>query len=338
MKKILVTGGAGYIGSHTVVELIQAGYEPIVIDNFIYSDGSLLSGIEKITGKKVTFYKGDCNDKDFLRNLFKTEGTIEGVIHFAALKSVKESVEKPVEYYQNNVGSLLALLETMPAFNIKKFIFSSSCTVYGQPDQIPVDETAPFKPAESPYGATKQMCERILEDAHGLGFSVISLRYFNPVGAHPSSLIGEMSFGGPPNYLVPYITETAAGIRKKITVFGNDYDTPDGSCIRDYIHVVDIAKAHVKALQLLEKSNKPHQYDTFNLGTGKGTSVLELLNSFMKSTGVNVPYEIGPRRPGDVIKVYANPKKANEGLGWKAELSIDQALQDAWNWQKKLPK
>lgn len=338
MKKILVTGGAGYIGSHTVVELIQAGYEPVVIDNFIYSDGSLIPGIEKITGKKVKFYKGDCRDKDFLNNLFKTEGPIEGVIHFAALKSVKESVQKPVEYYQNNIGSLLALLETMPAHNIKKIIFSSSCTVYGQPDHIPVDESAPFKPAESPYGATKQMCERILEDAHTLGFNVISLRYFNPVGAHPSSLIGEMSFGGPPNYLVPYLMEVVAGIRKELTIFGNDYDTSDGTCVRDFIHVVDIAKAHVKAIQLLESSKKENQYDTFNLGTGKGTSVLELIHSFVKATGVNVPYSIGPRRPGDVEKVYANPKKVNEILGWRAERSIEQALQDAWNWQQKLIK
>lgn len=338
MKKILVTGGAGYIGSHTVVELIQSGYEPVVLDNFIYSDGTLLPGIEKITGKKVNFHKGDCRDKDFVTGIFKTQGPIDAVIHFAALKSVKESVQKPIEYYQNNIESLLTLLEVMREYQSRNFIFSSSCTVYGQPDHIPVDESAPFKTAESPYGATKQMCERILEDAHPLGFKVASLRYFNPIGAHPSSLIGEMSFGGPPNYLVPYITETAAGIREKLTVNGNDYDTPDGSCIRDYIHVVDIAKAHVKALTYLDSKSSNTVYDAFNLGTGNGASVLELIKSFIDVTGVNIPYVIGPRRPGDVVKVYANPEKANKILGWKAVLGMSEALLHAWEWQKKLGK
>jgi UDP-glucose 4-epimerase len=338
MKKILVTGGAGYIGSHTVVELIQAGYEPVVIDNFIYSDGSLLQGIEKITGKKVSFHKGDCCDKNFLTQVFKSEGPIDAVIHFAALKSVKESVQKPIDYYRNNVGSLVTLLDVMQEVQCKNFIFSSSCTVYGQPDVIPVGESAPFKPAESPYGATKQMCERILEDSYQLGFKIVSLRYFNPIGAHPSSLIGEMSFGGPPNYLVPYICEVASGKREKLTVFGNDYDTPDGSCIRDYIHVVDIAKAHVKALSYLDKKTSHVLYDAINLGTGRGTSVLELIRKFENINKIKIKYEIGPRRPGDVIKVYANPEKANENLDWKSTLSMDEALYHAWEWEKKLKK
>lgn len=337
-KKILVTGGAGYIGSHTVVELIEAGYEPIVIDNFIYSDGSLIPGIEKITGKKVNFHKGDCCNKDFVAHIFKTQGPIEGIIHFAALKSVKESVQKPVEYYRNNLGSLLTLLELMPQFNVKKFIFSSSCTVYGQPDQIPVDESAPFKSAESPYGATKQMCERILEDTYKLGLSVVSLRYFNPIGAHPSALIGEMSFGGPPNYLVPYIVETAIGIREKLVVNGNDYDTPDGTCVRDFIHVVDIAKAHVKALHYLDKQSAPSFFDVFNLGTGRGASVLELIQKFTSINNVKLNYSIGPRRLGDVEKVYANPQKANSVLGWKAMLTMEDGLKHAWEWQKRLSK
>ena len=336
MKKILVTGGAGYIGSHTVVELIQAGYEPVVIDNYIYSDGSLISGIEKITGKKVNFHKGDCRDKDFIQRIFSTQGPIQGVIHFAALKSVKESVQKPLDYFQNNLDSLMVILELMLQHTIRDFIFSSSCTVYGQPDHMPVDETAPFKTAESPYGATKQMCERILEDTHALGFRTVSLRYFNPIGAHPSAEIGEMSFGGPPNYLVPYLTETAIGIRERLTVNGNDYDTPDGSCIRDYIHVVDIAKAHVKALHYLDTQSDERLYDVFNLGTGRGASVLELIHKFIEVTGVNLPFTIGPRRPGDIEKVYANPEKANKILGWNASLSMEEALLHAWNWQKKL--
>lgn len=338
MKKILVTGGAGYIGSHTVVELVNAGYDPVVVDNFMYSDGSLLEGIKKITGKKVNFHKGDCRDKDFLANVFKTQGPIDAVIHFAALKSVKESVQKPVDYYQNNVGSLLTLLEVMPNHNCRNFIFSSSCTVYGQPDHIPVDETAPFKPAESPYGATKQMCERILEDAHHLGFKIVSLRYFNPIGAHPSSLIGEMSFGGPPNYLVPYIMEVALGIREKLTIFGDDYDTTDGTCVRDFIHVVDIANAHVKALAYLDSKPSSTLYDAFNLGTGRGTSVLELINSFETVNKIKIKSERGPRRPGDVVKVYANPEKVNKILGWKSILSMDEALLHAWEWGKKFKK
>ncbi len=337
MKKILVTGGAGYIGSHTTVELIQAGYEPVVIDNFIYSDGSLIAGIEKITGKKVNFHKGDCRDKDFLTNLFKTQGPIAGVIHFAALKSVGESVQKPLLYHQNNVESLLCLLDVMKAFGTKDIIFSSSCTVYGQPDVIPVNESAPFKKAESPYGATKQICERILEDSHPEGFRIVSLRYFNPIGAHSSSLIGEMAIGTP-NNLVPYVTQTAAGLRDKLTIFGDDYATPDGTCLRDYIHVTDLAQAHLQALRFLDNKKETVLCEAFNVGTGNGVSVLELVNGFMKATGVNVPYSIGARRPGDVEKIYADPKRANTVLGWQAKLSIEQALLDAWNWQQKLQK
>lgn len=337
MKKILVTGGAGYIGSHTTVELIQAGYDPIVIDNFIYSDGSLITGIEKITGKKVNFHKGDCRDKQFLTDLFKTQGPIDGVIHFAALKSVGESVQKPLLYHQNNIESLLTLLEVMKLFNVRDFIFSSSCTVYGQPDQIPVNESAPFKRAESPYGATKQICERILEDSYVDGFRVVSLRYFNPIGAHKSSLIGEIQFGNP-NNLVPYITQTAAGWREKLTIFGGDYSTPDGTCLRDYIHVTDLSVAHLQALKFLDARKEDKLYEAFNVGTGQGVSVLELVNGFVHATGVNVPYTIGQRRPGDVEKVYADPEKANSMLGWEAKLSIENALLDAWNWQKKLTK
>lgn len=337
MKKILVTGGAGYIGSHTTVELIQAGYDPIVIDNFIYSDGSLITGIEKITGKKVNFHKGDCRDKQFLTDLFKTQGPIDGVIHFAALKSVGESVQKPLLYHQNNIESLLTLLEVMKQFNVRDFIFSSSCTVYGQPDQIPVNESAPFKRAESPYGATKQICERILEDSYVDGFRVVSLRYFNPIGAHNSSLIGEIQFGNP-NNLVPYITQTAAGWREKLTIFGGDYSTPDGTCLRDYIHVTDLSVAHLQALKFLDARKEDKLYEAFNVGTGQGVSVLELVNGFVHATGVNVPYTIGQRRPGDVEKVYADPEKANSMLGWEAKLSIENALLDAWNWQKKLTK
>ena len=336
MKKILVTGGAGYIGAHSVVELILSGYEPIVVDNFVYSDGTLLQGIEQITGHKPAFHKGGCQDRQFVDGVMSQHPGISCIMHFAALKSVKESVERPLQYYRNNVDSVLTLLELMPMHGIKDFVFSSSCTVYGQPDQIPVDESAPFKPAESPYGATKQMCEQILKDAHKLGFRVVSLRYFNPIGAHPSGEIGEMSFGGPPNYLVPYIVETAVRIREKLTVFGDDYNTPDGSCIRDYIHVVDIAKAHVKALEYLDGRPTVGLYDFFNLGTGKGTSVLELINKFMQVTGIDLPYEIGSRRPGDVEKVYANPQKANQQLGWTASLSMDDALKHAWAWQQAL--
>lgn len=335
MKRILVTGGAGYIGSHTTVELIQAGYEPVVIDNFSCSDGSLLAGVEKITGKKINFHKGDSRDKGFLTNLFKTQGPIDGVIHFAALKSVGESVQQPLRYHQNNIESLLTLLEVMKQSGVKDFIFSSSCTVYGQPDHIPVNERSPFKRAESPYGATKQLCERILEDSYVEGFKVVSLRYFNPIGAHASSIIGEMPIGIP-NNLIPYITQTAAGWRNKLTIFGGDYHTKDGTCLRDYIHVTDLAIAHVQALRFLDTQPASALCEAFNVGTGEGISVLELVQGFIRATGVDVPYTIGERRPGDIEKVYADPLKANTVLGWSAKLSTQQALLDAWNWQKKL--
>ena len=337
MKKVLVTGGAGYIGAHTAVELIAQGFEPIIIDNFSKSDRSLLTGIEKITDKTVAFYEGDCADENFIQMVFEKEKEIACVMHFAAFKAVGESVQQPLMYYHNNINSLLAVLEAMNKNEIKNIIFSSSCTVYGEPDAIPVDENAPFKKAESPYGATKQMCERILEDQSiaDSNLRVISLRYFNPIGAHPSSMLGELPLDVPGN-LVPYITQTAAGIRKKLTVFGSDYNTPDGSCLRDYIHVVDLAQAHVAALSKMIDSNELKSYEVFNLGTGLGVSVLELVNEFIKVTGIQLPYQIGPRRAGDVEKTYANPAKAFEKLGWKTKLTYSNALLDGWNWQKKI--
>ena len=334
-KKILVTGGAGYIGSHTAVELIQAGYDTVIVDNFSKSDRTLLKGMEKITGSKPNFHEGDCLDEEFLQKLFKTQGPFSCVLHFAAYKSVGESVQQPLMYYENNIGSLVTLLKVMKENNVKDLIFSSSCTVYGQPDKIPVNESAPFKRAESPYGATKQMCERILEDTYLTGFRVVSLRYFNPIGAHPSALMGELPIGTP-NNLVPYITQTAAGKREKLTVFGNDYDTPDGSNIRDFIHVVDLAIAHVKAMEYLDKLPPSNIYEAFNLGTGVGVSVLELMEQFQKVTGVKLNYTIGARRPGDVEKVYADPAKVNALLNWKTKFSSSDALLHAWEWEKKL--
>jgi len=336
-KKVLVTGGAGYIGAHTSVELIQQGYTPVILDNFSKSDRTLLSGIEEITNTQVRFYEGDCTDRNFLKKLFVLEPGIEAVMHFAAYKSVGESVQQPLKYYENNIGSLIALLEIMGEERIQNFIFSSSCTVYGQPDFIPVDESAPFKRAESPYGATKQMCERILEDAvvSNKELNVISLRYFNPVGAHPSALIGEVPLDVPGN-LVPFITQTAAGIRKKLLIFGNDYATPDGTCLRDFIHVVDLAQAHVVALGKMLQPGALERYEVFNLGSGEGVSVLQLVKKFIEVTGVSLPYEIGPRRSGDVEKTYANPAKALSKLGWKTSHTIEQALLHAWNWQKKI--
>jgi len=334
--KILVTGGAGFIGSHTVVELTLAGYDVVIVDNLSRSEEVMLEGIQTIVGKKVPFYKIDCLDQKSLEKVF-TENAVNAVIHFAAYKSVNESVEKPLDYHKNNVESLITVLEVMKGFNVKDIIFSSSCTVYGQPDHIPVDEAAPFKRAESPYGATKQICERILEDAQTIGFRVVSLRYFNPIGAHPSAAIGELPIGIP-NNLVPYVTQTAAGIREKLTVFGNDYNTPDGSCLRDFIHVVDLAKAHVKALNFLEKAPANGLFEAFNIGTGQGVSVLELVKTFIDVTKVNLPFTIGPRRPGDVEKVYADPEKSNSYLNWKAEFTLGESLLHAWQWEKKIRK
>lgn len=334
-KKILVTGGAGYIGAHTTVELCENGYTPVVIDNFSKSDRTLLNGIEKIVGRPVIFYEGDCTDKKFLEEVFKKE-KIEGVMHFAAYKSVGESVEHPGMYYRNNLDSLMSLLEAMEKVKVYHLIFSSSCTVYGEPDSIPVDEQAPFKKAESPYGATKQMCEQILEDAVKANkvLNAISLRYFNPIGAHPSALLGELPIDKP-NNLVPYITQTAAGIREKLAIFGDDYDTPDGTCIRDFIHIVDLADAHVKAINKLLKSKGNAGYQYYNLGTGRGVSVLQLVKEFIEVTGVQLNYEIGPRRTGDVVKTYANAAKAEEELGWSARFTSKDALRDAWEWEKK---
>jgi UDP-glucose 4-epimerase len=334
-KKILVTGGAGFIGAHTALELVQSGYEAVIVDNLSRSNRILLEGMEKITGNKPNFHEGDCVDRDFLRKVFKLEGPISAVMHFAAYKSVGESVREPLSYYHNNIASLVSILEVMKEFGVKDFIFSSSCTVYGQPDRIPVDESAPFKRAESPYGATKQMCERILEDSYITGLRVISLRYFNPIGAHPSALMGELPIGVP-NNLVPFITQTAARKRDKLTVFGGDYNTPDGSCLRDYIHVVDVAVAHIKAMEYLSRKADATLYEVFNLGTGIGASVLELVNKFEKVTGVKLNYSVGPRRPGDVEKVYADPTKVNSALGWQTKYSMDEALLHAWEWEKKI--
>ncbi len=334
ITKVLLTGGAGYIGSHTAVELIHQGYDVVLVDDLSRSEHRMVEGIKKITSKSVSFYQGDCADAAFLQSVFQKE-KISSVIHFAAYKSVGESVENPLLYYRNNLLSMVTLLNEMKRASVEQIIFSSSCTVYGQPEQIPVDESAPFKKAESPYGATKQMCERILEDATvaNKNLRVISLRYFNPVGAHPSALIGELPIGTPSN-LVPFITQTAAGIRPQLTVFGNDYNTTDGSCVRDFIHVVDLAKAHVKAVQAI--SSIRTSYETFNIGTGKGETVLDLIKKFIRVTGVQLNYTIGARRPGDVEKIYANPKKAHEVLKWKAEQTLEDSLLHAWNWEKKL--
>jgi UDP-glucose 4-epimerase len=333
-SKILVTGGAGYIGIHTVVELVQAGFEPIIVDDLSRSDIRLLRGAEKILGRALTFFKVDCRDHRALQDVFLQHADVEGIIHFAALKSVNESVVQPLLYYQNNLTSLTTVLEVAKEFGVNKMIFSSSCTVYGQPDVIPVTEETPFKKAESAYGATKQMCEEILQDvARASSLKVISLRYFNPIGAHPSGEIGELPLGVP-NNLVPYITQVAIGKREKLTIFGNDYDTPDGSCLRDFIHVVDLAKAHIKALQKI--ASMPNAFEPINVGTGAPVTVLQLVNSFIRVSGVSLNYGVGPRRPGDIEKVYADTTKSREVLDWRAQLTIDDSLRDAWRWEQKL--
>ncbi len=334
MTKILVTGGAGYIGSHTVVELVNHGYEPVIVDNFSNSSPAVLDGIAKITGSRPVFYEGDCNDAAFMAQVFASERPA-GAIHFAAYKAVGESVAKPLMYYENNIGSLLVLLKTMLAFECHLLVFSSSCTVYGTPDKLPVTEASPMQEAESPYGYTKQVSERIIADtcqAHP-ELAAVALRYFNPIGAHPSAHIGELPLGVP-NNLVPFVTQTAAGIRPELVVFGNDYNTPDGTNIRDYIHVVDLAIAHVKTLEYLQKEDV--SYDVINVGTGRGHSVLEVVHTFEQVSGRPLPHRIGPRRPGDVEEVYAAVDKARTTLGWQARYTLEDALRDAWRWQQSL--
>lgn len=335
--KILVTGGAGYIGSHAVVELYEAGYQPVIVDNFSNSQESALAGVEKILGVKVPLHRIDCNDIEAMRAVFAEEGSLRGVIHFAAFKAVGESMEKPLEYYQNNIGSLLTLLQVMREFGVEALAFSSSCTVYGIPDALPVTEQTPTKKASSPYGATKQMCEDILRDvaaAPANKIRTILLRYFNPIGAHPSALIGELPLGVPQN-LIPYVTQTAAGIREKLTINGDTYDTPDGTNIRDYVHVVDLAKAHVVAVQRLLEA-KGETVETFNVGTGRGNSVLEVVHAFERATGQKLNYVIGPPRPGDVPAIYADVTKSTQVLGFKTTSTLEEALASAWKWQQSL--
>ena len=336
--KILVTGGAGYIGSHTVVELVEAGYEPIIVDNFSNSEESALDGIKAILGREIVCHKIDCNDAAALRGVFEQEENIKGVIHFAAYKAVGESVEQPLKYYHNNVGSLVTLLQVMEEQKVYNLVFSSSCTVYGIPDMLPVTEQTPVQKANSPYGNTKKVCEEILTDLAASGSDVksIALRYFNPIGAHPSAKIGELPLGVP-NNLVPFITQTAAGIREQLTIFGDDYDTPDGTCIRDYIHVVDLAKAHVTAVaRLLQK--KAESIEFYNVGTGTGNTVLEAVKAFEKATGEKLNYTIGPRRAGDVPKIYADVTLATEVLGFKTTSTLEEAMKSAWDWQLSLQK
>ncbi len=335
--KILVTGGLGFIGSHTTVELQQAGYEVVIIDNLSNSNIGVLDGIEKITGIRPVFVEGDCTNIETLHSLFKANPGIDGIIDFAASKAVGESIVKPILYYRNNLNILINLLDLMPVYGVKGFVFSSSCTVYGEPDSNPITEDAPIKKATSPYGATKQMGEDIIADVvkSGAPIMAILLRYFNPIGAHPSAEIGELPNGVPQN-LVPYLTQTAMGIRKELSIFGDDYDTPDGSCIRDFINVVDLAKAHVVALERMLEDKSEEKLEVFNIGTGEGLSVLQLLSAFERATGVKVPHKIVGRRAGDIVKIWADPKKANEVLGWKAQVPIEDTMLSAWNWQKKL--
>lgn len=336
-KKILVTGGTGYIGSHTVVELQQAGYEVIIIDNLSNSNADVIEGIVKITGKRPIFEKIDLVDMDALKAVLNKHKGIDGIIHFAASKAVGESVQKPLMYYRNNLVSLMNLLELMPKHDIKGIVFSSSCTVYGEPDQNPIDENAPIKPATSPYGNTKQINEEIIEDfVHsGAPIKSIILRYFNPIGAHPSGEIGELPLGVPQN-LVPFITQTGMGIREQLSVFGDDYNTPDGSCIRDFINVVDLSKAHVIAIERMLEDKSEDKVEIFNLGTGIGLSVLELIGVFEEVAGKPLNYKIADRREGDIEKIWAQAGKANNVLGWKANETIKDTMSSAWKWQQKL--
>lgn len=335
--RILVTGGTGYIGSHTTVELQAAGYPVVIIDNLSNSNKEVLDGIERISGIRPDFVEADCTDLDALKDLFAKYPDIRGIINFAASKAVGESMEKPILYYRNNLNTLMNLLDLMGPNGVKGIVFSSSCTVYGEPDVNPVTEQSPIKKATSPYGNTKQISEEIITDVINAGapFKSVILRYFNPVGAHPSAEIGELPNGVPQN-LIPYLTQTAMGIRKELSVFGDDYNTPDGSCIRDYINVVDLAKAHVIAVERMLEDKSPEKIEIFNLGTGNGVSVLELINSFERATGVKVPHKIAPRRAGDIEKVWANPEHANNVLGWVADTPLDDTMRSAWNWQVRL--
>lgn len=336
-ERILVTGGTGYIGSHTVVELQNSGFEVIIVDNLSNSNADVVNNIEQVSGIRPAFEKVDCLDYAAMDGVFTKYPGIKAIIHFAASKAVGESVEKPLLYYRNNIVSLVNVLELMPKHGVEGIVFSSSCTVYGQPDILPVTEEAPIKKAESPYGNTKQINEEIIRDtvASKSPISAILLRYFNPIGAHPSALLGELPNGVPQN-LIPYLTQTAIGIREQLSVFGDDYNTPDGSCIRDFINVVDLAKAHVIAIRRILDKKQKESVEVFNIGTGTGLSVLQLINAFEKATGVKLNYKIVGRRAGDIEKVWANPERANKELGWKAEETIEDTLRSAWNWQLKL--
>jgi UDP-glucose 4-epimerase len=334
---ILVTGGTGYIGSHTVVELQQAGYPVVIIDNLSNSNREVLDGIERITGIRPEFVEGDCTDINTLKALFDKYPGIKGIINFAASKAVGESMQKPILYYRNNLNTLMNLLDMMAVNDVKGIVFSSSCTVYGEPDVNPVTEQSPIKKATSPYGNTKQISEEIITDAINAGapYKSVILRYFNPVGAHPSAEIGELPNGVPQN-LIPYLTQTAIGIRKELSVFGNDYNTRDGYCIRDFIDVVDLAKAHVIAVERMLEDKSDEKIEIFNLGTGNGLSVMELINAFERATGVKVPHKIAPRRAGDIEQVWADPTRANTVLGWTATTPIDDTMRSAWKWQQRL--
>lgn len=338
-ETILVTGGTGFIGSHTTVELQQAGYKVVIIDNLSNSSAASVDGIEKITGVRPDFEQVDCCDREALKAVFEKHPDIKGIIHFAASKAVGESVEKPLLYYRNNLNSLINLLELMPVYHVKGIIFSSSCTVYGQPtkENLPVTEEAPIQKALSPYGNTKQINEEIIQDFihSGAPIKSVILRYFNPIGAHPTAYIGELPNGVPMN-LIPFVTQTAIGIRKQLKVFGNDYNTPDGTCIRDYIYVVDLAKAHVKAMERVLEHDETDAVEVFNIGTGRGVSTLEVVEGFEKATGVKLNWTFAPRREGDIEKVWGNVDKANKVLGWKADTPLDDVLRSAWKWQLKL--
>jgi UDP-glucose 4-epimerase len=336
--KVLVTGGTGFIGSHTVVELQQAGYDVVVIDNFENSQPDVVQSIQQITGKPFSFIEGDMRDKKMLDSVFQSHPDIEAVVHFAAYKAVGESVADPLKYYENNLGGTVNLLQAMKQHNINSIVFSSSCTVYGDvsPDQLPITENSPVVKANSPYGNSKKICEELLQDAaNASSLNVVSLRYFNPIGAHDSALIGELPIGVP-NNLVPFITQTAIGKREKLTVFGNDYSTTDGTCVRDYIHVVDLADAHVKAIEFLSGKDTISNFSVFNIGTGNGNSVLEVIHTFEQVSDQKLNYSIGPRRPGDVVQIYASCNKAMNELGWKAERTLANALTSAWAWEKRL--